>query len=93
MFDASKAVLSDFKTVTLDDDAALVTYTAKNASPPSEAPLGVRHSSIWVKRDGKWLGLFHHGGTPVVKPKPMAAPTPSPKETPGQPANTPAKKG
>jgi hypothetical protein len=92
MFDASKAVLSDFKSVNLDGDAALATYTVKGDGTP-DAPLGVRHSSIWVKRDGKWLGLFHHGGTPVVKPKPMAAPTPSPKNTPGQPANTPAKKG
>jgi hypothetical protein len=96
MFDASKAVLSDFKSVNLDDDAALSTYIAKGDGTPN-APLGVRHSSIWVKRDGKWLGLFHHGGTVVVKPGTMAAPTPvqspSPKNSPGQPANTPAKKG
>lgn len=95
MFDASKAVLSDFKSVNLDDDAALVTYIVKGDGTPG-APLGVRHSSIWVKRDGKWLGLFHHGGTTVVKPA-MATPTPAqspaPKNTPATPANTPAKKG
>ena len=91
MFDASKAVLSDFKSVNLDDDAALTTYTVKDGTP--DAPLGVRNSSIWVKRDGKWLGLFHHGGTPVMKPAPMAAPTAAPKAAPVQPANTPAKKG
>jgi len=87
MFDASKAVLSDFKSVNLDDDAALTTYTVKGDGTP-DAALGVRHSSIWVKRDGKWLGLFHHGGTTVVKPAPAA----SPKDTPAQPATTPAKK-
>ncbi len=92
MFDASKAVLSDFKSVNLDDDAALTTYIVKGDGTP-DAPLGVRHSSIWVKRDGKWLGLFHHGGTPVMKPAPMPAPTAAPKATPAQPANTPAKKG
>ena len=96
MFDASKAVLSDFKSVNLDDDAALTTYTVKGDGT-LDAPLGVRHSSIWVKRDGKWLGLFHHGGTTVVKPAAMAAPTPAqspaPKNTPATPANTPAKKG
>jgi hypothetical protein len=91
MFDASKAVLSDFKSVNLDDDAALVTYTVKGDGTP-DAPLGVRHSSIWVKRNGKWMGLFHHGGTTVVKPAAMAAPTPAPKNTPAPPA-TPAKKG
>ncbi|MGI8731985.1 MAG: DUF4440 domain-containing protein [Pyrinomonadaceae bacterium] len=64
MFDASKSVLSDFKTANLDPDAALVTYVAKT---PGFSPEGERHSSIWVKRDGKWLGLFHHGGTPIVK--------------------------
>lgn len=92
MFDASKAVLSDFKSVNLDEDAALVTYIVKGDGTPN-APMGVRHSSIWVKRDGKWLGLFHHGGTTVVKPAAMAAPTPAPKSTPATPANTPAKKG
>ena len=88
MFDASKAVLSDFKSVNLDDDAALATYTVKGDGTPG-APLGVRHSSIWVKRGGKWMGLFHHGGTTVVEPAPAA----SPKNTPAQPATTPAKKG
>ncbi len=96
MFDASKAVLSDFKSVNLDDDAALVTYTVKSAGPPS-APLGVRHSTIWVRRDGKWMGLFHHGGTTVMKPMPSASPSPAPstapKNTPAAPATTPAKKG
>lgn len=78
MFDASKAVLGDWKTVNLDDDAALVTYTVKNAGPPT-APLGVRHSTIWVKRDGKWLGLFHHGGTPVKTPPSSPAASPAAK--------------
>jgi hypothetical protein len=84
MFDASKAVLSDWKTVKLDDDAAIVNYVVKGAGPPAE---GQRHSSIWVLRDGKWMGLFHHGGTPVRKPlppppPPKASPTTSPKASP-----------
>jgi hypothetical protein len=95
MFDMSKAVLADFKSVNLDDDAALVTYTVKNAGPP-DAPLGVRHSTIWVRRNGKWMGLFHQGGTAVAKPAAMAAPSPAasptPKNSPASPANTPAKK-
>src|SRR6185312_2908137 len=60
MFDASKSVLSDWKTSKLDDNTSLVTYMVKD---PVIAPNGERHSTIWVNRDGKWLGLLHHGGT------------------------------
>ncbi|MCM3903370.1 MAG: nuclear transport factor 2 family protein [Pyrinomonadaceae bacterium] len=80
--DLSKAQLSDFKSVPFDMDAALVTYVVKltGAAPPE------RHSTIWAKRDGKWLAVFHHGtpipkGTPVSTPSPKAAAaTPSPKK-------------
>ena len=76
MFNASKAVLSDFKTVNIDADAAIVTYSVTN---PGVSPGPERHSSIWVNRNGKWMGLFHHGGTPVVKapatPAASASPT------------------
>ena len=54
-FDASKAVLSDWKAVRLDDDASLVTYLAKDARGQS------RHSTVWVNRGGKWMGLMHIG--------------------------------
>lgn len=87
-FDASKAVLSDWKVVNLDDDAKLVTYVAKMPGAP---PDGERHSTIWVNRDGKWLGLFHHGGTPVMKPgammenKPAASPSPATAASPAKP--------
>ena len=74
MFDANKATLSDFRAVNIDDDAALVTYVVK-ATVPGMDPLGERHSTIWVKRGTRWLGLFHHGGTPVRTP-PAATPTP-----------------
>ena len=75
-FDAAKAVLSDFKALNLDANSSLVTYMVKN---PGFAPNGERHSTIWVNRDGKWWGLFHHGGT-AVEPaaanmtKPAASP-------------------
>lgn len=72
--DASKAVLSDWKTIKLDDDAALDTYLVKMPGMPGMSADGERHSSIWVKRDGKWLAIFHHGGTTVMKPGAMAAP-------------------
>jgi hypothetical protein len=54
-FDASKAELSNWKTVKFDDDASLVTYVAKIQG------MTEYHSSIWVNRNGKWVGLFHMG--------------------------------
>ena len=77
MFDASKAELSDFKTATLDADATLVTYTVKNPVAGFDRA-GERHATIWAKRDGKWMGLFHHGGTPVRPPAPTPKTSPSP---------------
>jgi hypothetical protein len=75
-FNASKAVLSDFKTVNIDADAAIVIYSVAN---PGVFPGPERHSTVWVNRNGKWMGLFHHGGTPVVKapatPQASASPT------------------
>jgi hypothetical protein len=70
-------VLSDWKASKLDETSSLVTYMVKD---PSFAPNGERHSTIWVNRGGKWLGLLHHGGTPIEKPsaanmtKPAASP-------------------
>jgi hypothetical protein len=89
-FDASKVELSDWKTVALDADAALVTYTSKMPPMPGMPGMskdGERGTSIWVRRDGKWLGLFHQGSTPVEKPAPAA----EPKATPAQPTSSPAK--
>lgn len=80
-FDASKAQVSEFKSVPFDTDTAVVTYLVKLPAPaPAE-----RHSTIWARRDGKWLAVFHHGtpipkGTPASAPSPkVAATTPSPK--------------
>jgi len=92
-FDASKAVLSDWKMVNLDSDASLVTYVAK-VPFPGAPPMGERHSTIWANRDGKWIAVFHHGGTRVTKPgaapSPMASvsPSPSPKASPSPAAKT-----
>ncbi len=77
-FDFSKAQLSEFKSVPFDMDAALVTYLVKMPGPePAE-----RHSTIWSKRDGKWLAVFHHG-TPVRATAPT---TPSPKTAAATPS-------
>src|SRR5882724_5811274 len=86
-FDASKAVVSDFKSVKIDDDAALVTYllTIPGAKPEKE-----RHTTIWVSRDGKWLALFHQGTPVMTMPMPKATPTAkaTPTSSPAKPAAT-----
>jgi len=76
--DLSKAVVSDFQTIKLDDDASLVVYMVKN---PGFAPNGERHATIWANRAGKWSAVFHHGGTPVVKAAAMAETKASPSPT------------
>jgi len=61
MFDASKAELSDWKSVKIDNDASVVTYVVKLPGQPRQ-----RHSSIWIERNGKWIALLHQG-TPEKK--------------------------
>ena len=68
-FDTSKTELSEWKTLKFDDDAALVTYMVRT---PGSTPERERHTTIWAKRNGKWLAILHQG-TPV-----MPAPSPSP---------------
>jgi hypothetical protein len=93
--DFSKSTISDFKTLNIDSDAALVTYsvTIPGAKPPQE-----RHTTIWALRDGKWLAVFHHGtpaahamasaspGMPMNSASPMthsmASPSPKPSSSP-----------
>ncbi len=69
--DLSKAELSDWKTVKLGDDAALVTYRVR---VPGLTPEGERHSTIWANRNGKWLAVLHQG-TPVMHLHPSPSPS------------------
>ncbi|HXL79716.1 MAG TPA: DUF4440 domain-containing protein [Pyrinomonadaceae bacterium] len=89
-FDFSKSTVSEFKSLSIDSDAALVTYllTTPGAKPEQE-----RHTTIWAMRAGKWLAVFHHGtpashtmsssssGMPMNSSSPMkhAMTSPSPK--------------
>lgn len=82
--DFSKAALSDWKSLRIDDQTALVTYVVKI---PGVAPEGEHHTTIWVNRGGEWLAVFHQG-TPVLKElrpvseKPSASPAPKSKAPP-----------
>lgn len=57
-FDFSKTTLADWKTMKLDDDASLVTYTV---NMPGMKPEKEYHTTVWVKRDSKWMAIFHMG--------------------------------
>jgi hypothetical protein len=54
--------LSDLKVMMIDKDSALITYKAEvkgsfkgQAFPPNPAYV----SSIWTKRNGKWIAIYH----------------------------------
>ena len=64
--DMFQSELSDWKALSFDDDAKLVTYTVTTKGPKPEKEY---HATIWVKRDGKWLGLYHQG-TPEMAAEP-----------------------
>lgn len=69
MADFSKAQASDWKTIKLNDNASVVTYTV---TVPGMKPDKEYHSTVWVSRDNEWLALFHQG-TPaqvMTPPKP-----------------------
>lgn len=72
-FDFSKSSLSDWKTVKIDDDASIVTYIAHF---PGQKPDTEYHSSVWAKRDGKWIAVFHQG-THKASPQPAPAAKPA----------------
>jgi len=91
VFDASKAELSDWKTVKFDDDASVVTY---KVTIPGDKPDTGYHSTIWVKRDGKWHAFFHMGtpaqdltmiGGPEKSASPAMKMSPAAKASPKKP--------
>jgi hypothetical protein len=57
--------LSDFKLIILNNDAAIVTYSAVQhwKIQGKEAPSNVRASSTWVRRGGRWRVVFHQEST------------------------------
>lgn len=80
--DAAQFDLADWKAVKFNADSALVTYTVTMKGPK---PQKEYHSTVWAKRDGKWLG-FHHQGTPAG-PAPGASPSPTKNASPSPTKN------
>ena len=59
--DFSGVAVSDFKEVKLDADASVVTAVVKAPGNKDWPPPGMRHSTVWVNRGGRWQVLFHQG--------------------------------
>jgi hypothetical protein len=75
-FAPTEVNLSDWKTVVLDQDAVVVTYTvdAKGTAGGQPIPPGaMRASTAWVKRGAEWLAVYHQD-TPIEETPP---PTPA----------------
>ncbi|HKO42824.1 MAG TPA: nuclear transport factor 2 family protein [Pyrinomonadaceae bacterium] len=77
-FDASKAELSDFKTIKVTPNTDLVTYLVTIPAPTPDKHFA---TTIWVNRGGKWSALFHQG-TGMME----ASASPSPTKPPTDPA-------
>jgi hypothetical protein len=87
--------LSDWRYVRLGDDAAIVTYTAAVRGDYGGQALPANHrerdSSVWVRRGGRWVGVFHQETTaqepPAASPSPAATPAASPASSPAAAAS------
>ena len=77
-FDASKAEVSDFKTIKVTPNIDLVTYLVTIPAPTPDKHFA---TTIWVNRGGKWSALFHQGTSLRAE-----AATASPTKPPTDPA-------
>jgi len=58
----ARVTLSEFKETKLDADSTLVSYLVKSLDK-GWPPAGMRHSTLWNNRGGKWQAYFHQGTT------------------------------
>ncbi len=79
-FNLTDATFSDWKMLSIDNDAVILTYqtTLKATYKGADVPPGpYRSAAVWVNRDGKWQAFFFQQ-TPV---KTMPPPPPPPAAT------------
>jgi hypothetical protein len=90
-FEPSELTFSEWKYVPIDKDAVIIAYTVamKGKFKGKDFPLeSHRSSSVWMRRNNKWLAVFHQE-CPVKKMPPSP---PAPKGSPKpdtSPASTP----
>ena len=87
-------VFSDWKFISLDKDAAVISYKQSFAGTANGQPMPpstVYGTTAWVHRNGKWVAIYHQETEvpkttppppPAVKPE-KAAPSPTAAATPG----------
>ena len=90
-FEISEATFADWKMLSVDKDAVIITYTTtlkgtlKGKDMPAEP---ARTAAAYVNRNGEWLAIYFQD-TRVRKPMQMQPPKesakPSPAGSPGQP--------
>ena len=93
-FDLSDVTFTDWKMLTIDKDAVIITYTAtaKAKFKGQDVPPGpYREASVYVNRNGEWVTVFYQetlARTPPPEPSPAASQPskqpPSPMAGPGQ---------
>jgi hypothetical protein len=87
-------VFSDWKFISLDKDAAVISYKQSFAGTANGQPIPsstIYGTSAWVNRNGKWLAIYHQETevpkTPAPAPPPpkpeKAVPSPTAAATPG----------
>lgn len=98
----SEINFSEWKVIPIDQDASVVAYqvtqkATANGKPLPETPF--RAASVWVKRGGKWVAIFHQDtdiAPPSATPTPATAntnantnahPAASPAASPAEPTN------
>ncbi len=93
-FNPTEVTLADWQVVTIDEDAAVVLYTATAKGTADGNPIPAtptRGSSVWINRGGKWVAIYHQDCD--VKPAaatPPAAASNTPKAASPANANAPA---
>ncbi|HSE32006.1 MAG TPA: nuclear transport factor 2 family protein [Pyrinomonadaceae bacterium] len=87
-------VFSDWKFISLDKDAAVISYKQSfsgTANGQAIPPSTIYATSAWINRNGKWLAIYHQETEvpktpppppPAAKPE-KAAPSPTAAATPG----------
>ncbi len=76
-FAGTDVTFSDWKVASIDPDAAVVIYHVSMNAPQTPngkpVPVALRASSVWVKRDSKWLAIFHQDTMVAEKPASQSA--------------------
>jgi hypothetical protein len=94
-FNLTDATFSDWKMLSIDNDAVILTYqtTLKATYKGADVPPGpYRSAAVWVNRDGKWQASFFQQTLVKTMPPPPSAATKSDKAV-ASPAAKPAETG